>query len=603
MGFVHLQTQSAYSLLQSSLRIEDLVQRAADSGMSKIALTDKNVMYGAFHFQQACTVHEIDPIFGLSLHLKGEGHHSSWTFLAKNAKGYDSLVKLSSKQMLHPTEQLEEKEVFPLLQDCVAITSATEHRLATAMLEGDREIIEKLTSYYRENMPDFHIGVGIFHELSDERKATTTVRWCRELGLSYVAVNDVCFLDENDVEVQQTLVAIGEGEQIVDGQGPSKKPGRNLASIEDMQKKFALFPEALENSIKIAERCHFELEIGVRRLPKYPVMQNKSAVEMLTELCYSALQTKQLSENPTYIKRLKYELDVISSMDFVDYFLIVWDFIDYAHKEGIIVGPGRGSAAGSLVSYLLRITDVDPIAYGLLFERFLNPERITMPDIDIDFPDIHRDKMIAYVRQRYGDERVAQIVTFGTFGARQAIRDVCRVYGLSAKESDTFSKLIPHQLGITLTEAKELSRGLQNHLEVRALHKKVFEMALRIEGLPRHSSVHAAGVIISDKPLECYVPVQRGEHANLTQWTGEALEKFGLLKMDFLALRNLTLVERMAISIEKECGKPFDWRNIPMNDTRALSLIAKAETNGIFQFESNGMRQVLTRLKPTDFED
>ncbi|MGL4820937.1 MAG: DNA polymerase III subunit alpha [Bacilli bacterium] len=602
MGFVHLQVRSAYSLLQSSLSVESIARLAKECNMKSVALTDVRALYGAYLFQQVCDVNDITPIFGLTVQTGDEGTTSEWVILAKNDDGYARLVQLSSHLLKNELTNIPVQELIAYTKNCVVI-STTNHEIITLMLTNEDDQLTAYKQRVLSQFEDFYIGLTMTDEVREERKTLHITRKCESFGLAYVALGDVCYGGKEDADVQRVLACIESGKRLDESGAPPLLLERHFASQEEMEQRFARFPQALANSIVISEKCNVRIPSGIRRIPKYPIHTNERSIDLLTEKCLEGLAARGKRNEKIYIERLNYELETIQSMDFVDYFLIVWDFMDYAHRQGIIVGPGRGSAAGSLVSYVLGITDVDPIAYGLLFERFLNPERISMPDIDIDFPDVRRDEMIRYVLERYGTDRVAQIVTFGTFGAKQAIRDACRVFGLSAKESDAFSKLIPNTLHIALADAKEQSRGLQNHLEVRRVHKQIFDLACKIEGLPRHTSIHAAGVIISDQPLVDYVPVTHGEVAMLTQWTGESLEKFGLLKMDFLALRNLTLIEQVTTNIQKELGTNFSWIDIPMNDAPTLAMIAKAETTGVFQFESDGMRNVLTRLKPTDFED
>ncbi|AGA21376.1 Hypothetical protein A7A1_0758 [Bacillus subtilis subsp. subtilis str. BSP1] len=371
-----------------------------------------------------------------------------------------------------------------------------------------------------------------------------------------------------------------------------------------MQNIYREHPRALQASVEIAEQCRVDVSLGQTRLPSFPTPDGTSADDYLTDICMEGLRSRFGKPSERYLRRLQYELDVIKRMKFSDYFLIVWDFMKHAHEKGIVTGPGRGSAAGSLVAYVLYITDVDPIKHHLLFERFLNPERVSMPDIDIDFPDTRRDEVIQYVQQKYGAMHVAQIITFGTLAAKAALRDVGRVFGVSPKEADQLAKLIPSRPGMTLDEARQQSPQLDKRLRESSLLQQVYSIARKIEGLPRHASTHAAGVVLSEEPLTDVVPLQEGhEGIYLTQYAMDHLEDLGLLKMDFLGLRNLTLIESITLMIEKEENIKIDLSSISYSDDKTFSLLSKGDTTGIFQLESAGMRSVLKRLKPSGLED
>ena len=420
-----------------------------------------------------------------------------------------------------------------------------------------------------------------------------------------VATNPVYYLKANDALAHEVLLAVGNGHKLSDEERivfPSKQ--FYFKSMQEMVEQFADLPDVLENTLYIASQCNVDIPLHQSLLPKYPTVDGKTSDDMLEELCWQGLQSRKSNPPSTYEERLRYELDVIKRMKFSDYFLIVWDFMKFARIKHILTGPGRGSAAGSMVAYVLQITDVDPIEHSLLFERFLNPERITMPDIDIDFPDHRREEVIAYVAKKYGELHVAQIITFGTMAAKAALRDTSRVFGLNTKEQEALSKMIPNRLGITIKEAYQESKRLQAFVKENPLHQQLFSTAMKLEGLPRHTSTHAAGVIISDIMLTEIIPIQSGhEGIYLTQFPMDLLEEIGLLKMDFLGLRNLTLIENIVMNIEKGTGEKFELSKIPMDDVATFELFGKGDTTGIFQFESDGIRKVLARLKPSCFED
>ena len=420
-----------------------------------------------------------------------------------------------------------------------------------------------------------------------------------------VATNPVYYLNANDALAHEVLLAVGNGHKLSEDERivfPSKQ--FYFKSMQEMVEQFADLPDVLENTLYIASQCNLDIPLHQSLLPKYPTIDGKTSDDMLEELCWQGLQSRRPNPPSTYEERLRYELDVIKRMKFSDYFLIVWDFMKFARTKHILTGPGRGSAAGSMVAYVLQITDVDPIEHSLLFERFLNPERITMPDIDIDFPDHRREEVIAYVAKKYGELHVAQIITFGTMAAKAALRDTSRVFGLNTKEQEALSKMIPNRLGITLKEAYQESKRLQAFVKENPLHQQLFSTAMKLEGLPRHTSTHAAGIIISDMSLTEIIPIQAGhEGIYLTQFPMDLLEEIGLLKMDFLGLRNLTLIENIVTNIEKGTGEKIELAKIPMDDKATFELFGKGETTGVFQFESDGIRNVLARLKPSSFED
>lgn len=453
---------------------------------------------------------------------------------------------------------------------------------------------------------NFYISLR-HHAIQDELLLQEKLpEFINKVNVPVVATNDVRYINQSDALVHECLLSVEGGTKMTDPDRPRMKTDQYyLKSSDEMGALFSHAEEAVQNTITIAERCQVEIPFHVNQLPKFPVPSNETNDTYLRRVCEEGLQKRYGTPKEAHIGRLDHELNVISRMGFSDYFLIVWDFMKYAHENHILTGPGRGSAeAGSLVSYVLEITDIDPIEYELLFERFLNPERVTLPDIDIDFPDIRRDEMIRYVKDKYGQLRVAQIVTFGTLAAKAAIRDIARVMGLLPRDIDIFSKLIPSKLGITLRDAYEESQSLREFIQGNLLHERVFEIAKRVEGLPRHTSIHAAGVIMSQEPLTGSVAIQEGHNdVYVTQYPADALEELGLLKMDFLGLRNLTLLENIIKFIVEKTGKQIDIRNLPLQDEKTFQLLGRGDTTGVFQLESGGMRNVLRGLKPNEFED
>jgi DNA polymerase III subunit alpha len=606
MSFVHLQVKSAYSLLSSAARLDKLVKKAKELKFSAIALTDYHVMYGAIAFYKLCQENGIKPILGMTVTIKDEQHDADMTvvLLAESNEGYQNLLKISSAIQTKSPEGLPDRWLKSYHSGLIAIIPGQMFIESFENEQFDQAIIllKKYQSLFGEN--SIYIGTQRV-SLEDESLHNHLLLISNEMNIPMVATNNVSYIEKEDYLAQQCLIALKNGEKLSDVQIDLKRSHENyLKSAAEMVSLFEECPDVLENTLKIAARCKVNFNLGVTHLPKYPTPQKQSADEYLEELCYKGLNTRFEDPDSIYTERLSYELDVIKRMNFSDYFLIVWDFMKYAHDHGILTGPGRGSAAGSLVSYVLRITDVDPIKHRLLFERFLNPERITMPDIDIDFPDTRRDEVIAYVANKYGKLHVAQIITFGTLAAKAAIRDVGRVMGASPKETEVLSKLIPSRPGITLQEAFKESQALQKLMTENELNKRIYETALKIEGLPRHTSTHAAGVVLSNQPLTNIVPIQEGQQdVYLTQYSMDYLEDLGLLKMDFLGLRNLSLIENIIKSIQRVEGKRVDLTNISYQDEKTFNLLSQGDTTGVFQLESEGMRSVLKRLKPSSLED
>ncbi|WNS74571.1 DNA polymerase III subunit alpha [Bacillus sp. DTU_2020_1000418_1_SI_GHA_SEK_038] len=610
MSFIHLHVYSAYSLLTSTAAVEQLVKDARQKGFSALALTDRNVMYGAVAFYKECLKQSIKPILGLTVDVVSELKPSlsyPIVLLAKNQIGFQNLLKITSVVQTKSLEGIPAKWLKAYSEGLIGISPGVEGEIEHYLATDEYENAIEAASIYKElfGESDFYLSFQN-HGLAEETKIhPSLVRFSKETGIELAATNQVYYLSKEDAFAQECLMAIKNGEKLQDETREQLKNDEYyLKTAEEMAELLAEYPDALENTLKIADQCNVMIELNGQHLPKYPVEDNLSADELLEAVCLKGLNERYTNVSDEHKQRLAYELQIIKRMKFSDYFLIVWDFMRFSRENGILTGPGRGSAAGSIVAYVLYITDADPIEHKLLFERFLNPERISMPDIDIDFPDHRRDEVIKYVSQKYGELHVAQIITFGTLAAKAALRDVGRAFGLNPKELDSLSKRIPSKLGISLKDAYKESEPLRRFVSESSLNQRLFETALKLEGLPRHTSTHAAGVVISEKPLVNVIPIQNGhDGVYLTQYSMEHLEEIGLLKMDFLGLRNLSLIENILMSIQKKTGQRINIKAIPLDDSSTFELLSKGETTGIFQLESEGMRKVLKKLRPSSFED
>lgn len=627
-GFVHLHVHSEYSLLDGAAKIGELAEEAARLGMPALALTDHGVMYGAVPFYKACVKHGVKPILGCEVYVaagsmkdklsRQEQKTYHLILLAKNRQGYENLMELVSRAHLegfHYKPRIDFALLSRHAEGLICLSACLGGEAAQHVLNDRYEEARQTVLRYKELFGgDYYLELQDHGMLEQKKVNQGLIRLSRETGIPLAATNDVHYVRSADHEVQDILVCIGTG-KTVDDETRLKFHSDQMyfRTQEEMTGLFSYVPEALENTLRIAEACNLELSLGQSILPEFgPLPEGSTASSYLAVLCREGLVERYVSkpewQNPEWRRkleeRLAYELSVIEGMGYSDYFLIVWDFIRFAHQEGIAVGPGRGSSAGSIVAYVLRITDVDPIEYKLLFERFLNPQRVSMPDIDIDFSDERRDEVIAYVADKYGKERVAQIITFGTMAAKAAVRDVGRVLNLPYQDVDRTAKLIPYQLGITLEEALKLSPELYRLSVQNPKVARLIELARRVEGMPRHASTHAAGVVISKEPLTRYVPLQAGtEETPLTQFAMENLEAVGLLKMDFLGLRTLSIIERTQRWLKEETGQEVSFRQVPDNDPLTYEMLGHGDTTGVFQLESAGMRRVLRELKPTEFED
>jgi DNA polymerase III subunit alpha len=609
LSFVHLHVRSAYSLLNSAAKIEELVKKASELGFHALALTDENVLYGAIPFYKECKKYGIKPIIGMitDVVLEREQQPYQLVLLAKNETGYRNLVKISSVIQIKTPAGIPEKWLRYYSEGLIAITPGMNGKIESLLSQKQYTAAVEALTTYKQLFGSDQVYIGLQnHGLNDEAELQAElIRFCQETDTPLVATNNVHYINKEDAFVHDCLSAIKHGVKISDENRPRLESNEYyLKSAAEMTNLFQHYPLAVANTLRIAEQCELKIELGNIKLPKYPVPTNQAAHDYLRDLCIKGLYERFPKPEKIYFERLEYELEVIRKTNFSDYFLIVWDFMKFAREQSILTGPGRGSAAGSLVAYVLNITNVDPIEHGLLFERFLNPERVSMPDIDIDFPDQRRDEVIQYVVEKYGEQHVAQIITFGTLGARAALRDIGRVMGASPREIDFLAKQVPNKLGITLREAYEQSPSFQQAVNESPLARKIFETALKIEGLPRHTSTHAAGVVISEQPLTDIVPLQKGyEQIYLTQYPMDILEELGLLKMDFLGLRTLTLIENICALIKQKTGETLDLQAIPFNDPKTYALLSRGDTAGVFQLESEGMRKVLQELKPSEFED
>jgi len=617
-SFVHLHVHTEYSLLEGMCRIDDLIREAQAQGMDAVAMTDTGVMYGAIEFYKKARAAGIKPILGCEVYVAREGLRDRpmrreepyrLVLLAENATGYRNLLKIVSEAHLHSASDkpcTDKHSLNRYHEGLIALSSDLHGEVGLKLSQGDLHGAEQAARDYQMIFGADHFYLELQdHGTMEERQVMPlVVQLAGKLHLPLVVTNDVHYLDPAEAPVQDVLACIREGETVANQDRMRLRAAEYWLKPSDrMRELFAHVPDAYANARRIAERCNVELNLNETHLPAFDLPPGFTEESYLRHRCEQGVRERYPDPVPEVWERLYYELDVIGKMGFAGYFLIVWDFMHFAHENGISTGPGRGSAAGSLVSYVLRITDVDPIRYNLLFQRFLNPERISWPDIDIDFEFERRGEVIEYVTNKYGADRVAQIVTFGTMAARAAIRDVGRVLELPAHVIDRTAKLVPNMLGITLTKSLE-DKEFKAWYESEANVRRLVDMALAIEGLPRHTSIHAAGVVISKEPLTTYVPLQRGaEGGVLTQYSMEVLEDVGLLKMDFLGLRFLTLIDQTIEIVQKTEGKTIEFRGMEMDDPNTYALLTRGDTDGCFQLESAGVKHVLRDLRPTGFED
>lgn len=597
-------TQTEYSMLESSLKIDGLVSVASQANYKALAITDNHNMHGVIKFYEACKKYGIHPIIGLKIRYEYEGEDSWLLLYAMDNRGYLNLMKIASRGKVMKTA-IDLEFLRKTSRGILAVIPSEENRIVEAIFRG-REV-DALTHFrHLEHVFDLlYLGIAMQSE-NEIRFFDALNLFCDTNALRKVGINKTSFLDVEDIVVFKALQII-EGKKAMED-ATLKEKNSYFLDVEEAMFRFSSHPELLEASEDIAKMCDVKLDFATYHLPKYPLEEGASSDYYLQELCKMGLNKRLLGKTlriDEYKNRLLYELGVIKEMGFSDYFLIVWDFIKYAKNNKILVGPGRGSAPASLVSYSLGITDVDPIEHELLFERFLNPERITMPDIDLDFPDDQRETVIKYVGNKYGKNRVSHIVTFGTFAARSSIRDMARVFKLEDHKLNEILKLVPNtSVGKPLKEIVEESREFKQLIEENTDIRHVIEIAIKLEGLPRHTSTHAAGIIITKDDMVNYTPVDEGlDDIYQTQYEASDLEKLGLLKMDFLGLRNLTIIDKVVKEVQEKINPDFKLSNIDFKDQKTYALIANADTTGIFQLESSGMRNVLRMLKTSTLDD
>ncbi|MBR5572075.1 MAG: DNA polymerase III subunit alpha [Oscillospiraceae bacterium] len=618
MSFVHLHVHSEYSLLDGACRIRDLPKLVREMGQSACAITDHGAMYGVIDFYRACKAEGIKPIIGCEVYVarrtRFDKQHEFDTesrhlvLLCRNETGYRNLSYMVSQAYvegfyIRPRIDLELLRQHS--EGLIGLSACLAGEIPKRILNGDYEGAKS----YALEMQEI-LGEGNFYlELQDHGIAEQTtvnralLRLHNETGIPLVCTNDAHYLRESDAESHDVLLCIQTGKTVDDENRMRYEPRKfYLRSTEEMAALFSGYPEAMENTVRIAERCNLEFTFGKYHLPEFPLPPGFDSPTYLRKLCDEGFLNRYGEEKEEYRTQLSYEIDMIEKMGFTDYFLIVSDFVRYAKRQGIPVGPGRGSAAGSMVAYCLDITDVDPMAYNLYFERFLNPERVSMPDIDMDFGDTRRGEVVDYVRKKYGDDRVAQIVTFGTMAARGAIRDVGRALNMTYAEVDVVAKLVPTTLHITLDDALKVSRQLSDLYESDERIAKLIDTARALEGMPRHASTHAAGVVITKRPVYEYVPLARNDEAIVCQFNMITLEELGLLKMDFLGLRNLTVLDD-AVKMVRKHTPNFRLEDIPEHDDAVFEMLTAGKTSGVFQMESTGMTGVCLGLKPQSIED
>lgn len=621
MAFTHLHLHTEYSLLDGFSRIDRLFQQVKALGMDSVAITDHGVMFGAVDFYKAAKAQGVHPIVGCEVYIaprratdKEAGvdkHPSHLVLLAENQEGYQNLIKLVSlgfSEGFYYKPRIDKDQLRRHAKGIIALSSCLAGDIPQALLGGRQEEAERLILDYLEifGRDCFYLELQD-HGLPEQKQVNVQLlKLAHRLSVEVVATNDVHYLERKDHVDHDVLLAIGTGKTLADSDR-LRFPNAQfyLKSPEEMSALFSYCPRAIENTMHIARRCQFDFDFKTLHLPAFPQRQGETTADYLRQLCTTGLEARygDAANWDQAQARMSYELDTILKMGYEDYFLIVWDFIAFARSKGIRVGAGRGSGGGSIVAYVLGITEIDPLYFGLIFERFLNLERITMPDFDIDFQDDRRQEVIDYVIDKYGKDHVAQIITFGTLGARAAVRDVGRVMGISYQEVDQVAKLIPFALGITLEDALKQSKELKALYEGESDIRQLLDTARAIEGMPRHASTHAAGVVISRLPVDHYVPLYMHENNLTTQYNMTRLEELGLLKMDFLGLRTLTVIERTLALIQHQTGKTLDIDKVPFNDEKTYQLISSGLTLGLFQLESSGMRRFMRELKPNCIED
>jgi DNA polymerase-3 subunit alpha len=612
--FTHLHLHTQFSLLDGACRLDRLVCRAKELGMTSLAITDHGNMYGAVNFYKECKRQGIKPIIGCEVYVAPrtrfdkekvlDKEYNHLVLLVKNEIGYKNLIKmvsLSYTEGFYFKPRIDCDLLEKYSDGLVCLSACLAGEIPQLLLKREYDEARERSLWFNSVFGDGNYYLEIQNHGIPEQKTVIDgiVRLHDETGIPIVATNDVHYVNKEDAEIQQVLICIATNHTIGEDTGLEfHSDNFYLKSADEMSQLFLSYPDAIENTQKIADMCNFDFEFGNTKLPYFETPDNMDHFEYFKLKCFEGLH-KRYGENvgQSYIDRLNYELETVEKMGYTDYYLIVWDFVAFAKSKGIPVGPGRGSGAGSLAAYCIGITDLDPMKYDLIFERFLNPERVSMPDFDVDFCYERRQEVIDYVTQKYGSDHVAQIVTFGTLQTRAAIRDVGRAMGMSYSSVDAVAKLIPNSFHITIDQAVERSRELRRAMDENAEVKKLIDTARKVEGMPRNTSTHAAGVVITHDPVSSYVPLATNDGLVVTQYIMTTLEELGLLKMDFLGLRTLTVID----DASKAAG--IDINKIPIDDANVYKIFARGKTEGIFQFESAGMKQMLMNLKPKALED
>ncbi|HCJ29649.1 MAG TPA: DNA polymerase III subunit alpha, partial [Pseudomonas sp.] len=629
VSFVHLRLHTEYSLVDGLVRVKPLVKSVAGVGMPAVAVTDQSNMCSLVKFYKAAQGAGIKPICGADIWLASreeDGPLSRLTLLAMNSKGYRSLTELVSRGWTEGQRNdqiiIEREWVKAAADGLIALSGAKEGEVGHALLDGEDTLAEALLAEWQAVFPQrFYLEVQRTSRVNDEEHLHAAVALAQRCSVPLVATNDVRFLKQEDFEAHETRVCIGESRTLDDSRRPRNYSDQQyLKTPEEMWELFSDLPEALENTVEIARRCNIEVQLGTYFLPDFPVPDGMTMDEYFRKVSFDGLEERlevllpkdtpdYEAKKQVYVDRLNFELDIIIQMGFPGYFLIVMDFIQWAKNNGVPVGPGRGSGAGSLVAYVQKITDLDPLAYDLLFERFLNPERVSMPDFDVDFCMDGRDRVIDYVAEKYGRNAVSQIITFGTMAAKAVVRDVARVQGKSYGLADRLSKMIPFEVGMTLEKAYEMEEPLRDFLAVDEDAREIWDMALKLEGITRGTGKHAGGVVIAPTKLTDFAPIACDDEGGslVTQFDKDDVEQAGLVKFDFLGLRTLTIIKWALETINREQARkglePVNIDFIPLGDKATYSLLQKAETTAVFQLESRGMKELIKKLKPDCLED
>jgi len=618
--FVHLHCHTEYSLLDGAARIKELVRRAAELNMPAVAITDHGAMFGVIDFYREALKAGVKPVIGCEVYVaprsryqkepKLDDYQYHLVLLAENEAGYRNLMRIVSDGYLegfYYKPRVDHELLAEHASGLIALSGCLGGEIPTLLKRGEEEAARSLALRYREIFgPDnFYLELQDHHLPEQAEVNKGLYRIARDTGIGLVATNDVHYLSREDAALHDVLLCIQTGKTIHDSDRMRFETEEfYFKSAAEMAQLFKDHPEALQNTLRIAERCQVEFQFNQLKLPVYDVPEGKDAAGYLEELCREGLKRRYPEVTEQLEQRLAYELKIINQMGYANYFLIVWDLIKYARSAGVMVGPGRGSAAGSLVAYCLGITNIDPISNALLFERFLNPDRVSMPDIDIDFCDDKRELVLNYVAQKYGADRVAQIITFGTMAARGAVRDVGRALAFPYGEVDRVAKMIPNEIGMTINRALEQNRELQALYRGEERYRQLLDSSMAVEGMPRHASIHAAGVVISRDPLVNHVPLLKtNDQTVVTQFPMGTLEQLGLLKMDFLGLKTLSIIEEALAQIRRRHGREIILEEIPLDDAATYRMLSQGESTGIFQLESSGMRNVLRELMPNKFAD